>query len=109
MPVPWDHIVRLMPSILELSRELLKRSRGSPQSEPATGGDGVAAGAALEARISSLEQNERRQAELVTSMADQLEQLTTAVTALHRQTRRLVFGQIATALVAVIALVLVLR
>jgi len=109
MPVPWAQIVRLMPSILDLSRELLRSSRRLPQPEPAVGIDSVAANAALEARISSLEENERRQAELVTRIADQLAQLTTAVTALHRQTRRLWVGQIAAALVAVIAMVLALR
>jgi uncharacterized coiled-coil protein SlyX len=98
-----------MPSILDLSRELLKSSRRPPVTEPPVAVDGPSASAALEARISALEENERRQAELVTRMADQLAQLTTAVTALHGQTRRLILGQIATALVAVIAVVLALR
>ena len=109
MPVPWVHIVRLMPSILEVSRELLKRSRRPSPAEPPARVDGVPASAALEARISTLEENERRQAELVTSMADQLAQLTTAVTALHGQTRRLLLGQVFTALIAAVALVLALR
>ncbi len=109
MPVPWAQIVRLMPSILDLSRELLRSSRRLPPPEPAVDNDSAAANAALEARINSLEENQRRQAELVTRMADQLAQLTTAVTALHRQTRRLLFGQIATALAGVIAIVLALR
>lgn len=109
MPVPWVQIVRLMPSIMDVSRELLKRSR-----HPAPGGaparvDGLPASTTLEARISALEENERRQAELVTSMAEQLAQLTTAVTALHRQTRLLLFGQMLTAVVAVIALLVALR
>jgi hypothetical protein len=110
MPVPWLQIVSLMPSILELSRDLLKRSRGQPVGEsagaaPATG----TTGAALHARITALEENERRQAELVTSMADQLAQLTAAATALHAQNRRLWVGQIVAAVVAVVALVFALR
>jgi uncharacterized coiled-coil protein SlyX len=109
MPVPWVHIVRLMPSILEVSRELLKRSRRPPPVEPPARGDSVSASAGVEARVSTLEENERRQAELVTSMADQLAQLTTAVTALHERTRRLLLGQLATAVIAVVALVLALR
>ncbi|MDB6042639.1 MAG: hypothetical protein JWM63_1190 [Gammaproteobacteria bacterium] len=109
MPVPWVHIVRLMPSILEVSRELLKRSRRPPPAEPPAPVESVPATAAFEGRISTLEENERRQAELVTSMAEQLAQLTTAVTALHERTRRLLLGQVATAVVAVVALVLVLR
>jgi uncharacterized coiled-coil protein SlyX len=109
MPVPWVQIVRLMPSILDVSRELLKRSRRAPPGEPPTGAGSVAANAALELRVSALEENERRQAELVTSMADQLAQLTTAVTALHAQVRWMVFGQVATAIIAVIAIVLAMR
>lgn len=110
MPVPWVQIVRLMPSILEVSRELLKRARRTPPGElPSPVESGAPSGAALEARVAALEENERRQAELVTSMADQLAQLTTAVTALHGQVRRLVAGQVITAIVAVIAIVLALR
>ncbi len=109
MPVPWVQIVRLMPSILDVSRELLKLSRRPPAVELPANPGSVPATAALEARISALEENERRQAELVTNMADQLAQLTAAVTALHMQTRRLIVGQVATAVIAVVALVLALR
>ena len=110
MPVPWLQLVGLMPSILEVSRELLKRARRAP-TPPDTAGrvDDSPASSVLEARISALEENERRQAELVTTMADQLAQLTTAVTALHRQTRGLLFGQVATGIIAVVALVFALR
>ena len=105
MRVPWSQIVQLMPSIVELSRELLKRS-GRPALTPP---ESVASPAPeLEARIAALEENERRQAELVTSMADQLAQLTGAVTALHAQRRLLIIGQVVSALVAVVALGLVL-
>jgi hypothetical protein len=105
MPVPWAQIVRLMPSILDLSHELLKRTRRLPASEPPVQSDHASAIAALQSRIQGLEENERRQAELVTNMADQLEQLTTAVTTLHRQWRILVAGQVAAGMVAVAALV----
>lgn len=103
MPVPWNQIVQLMPSIIDVSRELLRRSRAPLPHLPS------AATAELEARISALEENEQRQAQLVASMVDQLAQLTTAVTVLHRQVRRLIIGQIATALVAIAAVVLALR
>ena len=109
MPVPWVQIVRLMPSILEVSRELLKRTRRAPAGEPPSGGSIAASPPSLDARVTALEENERRQAELVTTMADQLAQLTTAVTALHAQARRLIFGQAITAIAAVIAIVLALR
>jgi uncharacterized coiled-coil protein SlyX len=93
-----------MPSILELSRELLKSARVPPSGER-----GSSATAALEARVRALEENERRQAELMTTMADQLSKLTVAVTALHTQTRRLIIGQVISALVAIAALVIALR
>ncbi len=108
MPVPWGQIVSLMPSILEVSRELMKRSRRPPA--PAAGGSLVPAGAnELEVRVKALEENERKQAELVTHMAEQLAQLTSAVTALHTRARHLLIGQAVTAVIAVIALVLALR
>ena len=109
MPVPWVQIVRLMPSILDVSRELLKRARRAPPGEPAGGALTGAGESSPEQRISALEENERRQAELVTSMADQLAQLTTAVTALHAQARRLFIALGTTALIAVAAIVLALR
>ncbi|MEP7244295.1 MAG: hypothetical protein ABI885_11465 [Gammaproteobacteria bacterium] len=106
MPVPWLQIVRLMPSILEVSRELLKRARRAP-----AGGDLVSLppGATLETRVLALEENERRQAELVTSMAEQLAQLTTAATALHSQVRALIIGQVVSLIVAVVAIVYAMR
>src|SRR5215213_8623303 len=104
MPLPWVQIVRLMPSILDVSRELLKRARPPSSAGSSTKPGSIGAATTLEERISALEENERRQAELITNMADQLAQLTAAVTALHAQMRRLVFIQVATGLVAVIAL-----
>src|SRR5262245_2486626 len=110
MPVPWAQIVRLMPTILDVSRELLKRTRRAPPELPQGAGNVVAAAnATLEPRVAALEENERRQAELVTTMADQLAQLTTAVTALHAQTRRLQIGLGAAGVIAIAAIVLALR
>lgn len=106
MPVPWLQIVRLMPSILEVSRELLKRTRKLPAELPApeAGSSDV-----LETRVRALEENERRQAELLTSVAEQLSQLTTAASALHKLTRWLILAVIVTALIAIAALVMALR
>ena len=109
MPVPWTQMVHLMPSILELSRELLKRSRVPPETASPVALAGPPAIAALEARIKALEENERGQAELVTRIADQLAQLTTAVTALHRLTRALAAALGVTAVIAVVALWLEMR
>jgi uncharacterized coiled-coil protein SlyX len=110
MPVPWAQIIRFMPSILDVSRELLKRTRRLPAGDGTPGTDVVPAGAAaLEARVVALEENERRQAELVNSMADQLAQLTGAVTTLHGQVRLLIVGQVVTAVLAIAAVVVALR
>jgi len=111
MPVPWAQIVRLMPSILELSHELLRRTRRlAPHEAPAAASNETdPAVIALEERTSRLEELERNQAELVRNMAEQLEQLTTAVTALHRQSRVLVAALAATGVVAVVALILAVR
>jgi hypothetical protein len=109
MAVPWSQIVRLMPSILEVSHELLRRTRSLPRAAPASAGERSAERPELEARIVALEENERRHAELVNRVADQLDQLTSAVTALHRQTMTLLATQIVVALAAVAALVFALH
>jgi hypothetical protein len=111
MPVPWAQIVRLMPSILELSHELLRRTRRlKPGEAPALApNENDPAMTGLEERISRLEELERNQAELVRNMAEQLEQLTTAATALHRQARMLIVGLVATGAVALVALIVSVR
>lgn len=109
MAVPWVQIVRLMPSILDVSRELLKRTRRFPEAE---GGQLPAdrdQTESLEARIRALEENERRQAELVTNMADQLAKLTVAASALHTLTRWLIAGLATTAVVAIVAIIVALK
>jgi hypothetical protein len=83
MPVPWLQIVQLVPSILDVSRELMKRTKQAP----------AAAAAALAspsydelaARVASLEENERRQAELVAQIAEQLAGVARAITDLHKR------------------------
>jgi hypothetical protein len=82
MPVPWLQIVQLVPSILDVSRELMKRTKQAPPSSQlpvASTPDELAA------RVVSLEENERRQAELVAQMAEQLAGVARAVTDLHRR------------------------
>jgi hypothetical protein len=82
MAVPWLQIVQLVPSIVEVSRELLKRTKRLPPPEqtslPQTSDE-------LAQRVITLEENERRQAELVSQMAEQLSNVTRVLTALHRQ------------------------
>jgi len=83
MAVPWLQIVQLVPSILDVSRELMKRTKQPPpapaQMPAAPTYDELAA------RVASLEENERRQAELVAQIAEQLAGIARAVTDLHRR------------------------
>ena len=81
MAVPWMQIVQLVPSILDVSRELMKRTKQVPPA-PALGAPNYEE---IAARIASLEENERRQAELVAQMAEQLAGVARAVTDLHKR------------------------
>jgi hypothetical protein len=100
MAVPWLKIVQWAPQIITLSRELLQRSRRGPKT-----GELVRAADStdLPARVTALEENERRQAELVEQMALQQAQLSKAVVSLHKN-QRLLFAAIVT--LAAIALLL---
>jgi hypothetical protein len=106
MAVPWNQIVRWAPQILAVSRDLLQRTRrdGDPvQPVPAEGDAGLAR------RVAALEENERRQAELVDRMAAQQAELAQAVVALHRQVRVLTALSVALGLLAVAALYIAAR
>lgn len=101
MPVPWLQIVQLVPSILDVSRELLRKSRALPP--PVSGGD--LPDDIVAARIVQLEENERRQAELIGQMAEQLAQLTRAVTVLHRRAIWLTAGMSLAIVIAIVGVV----
>jgi len=96
-----------MPSIIDVSRELLRRTR-VPTQHPEPGQNRVAlpVTAELQERVRVLEDNEQRQAELSTRMAQQLSQLTLAVTDLHRQVRWLLIAVAITGVMTVTALVM---
>ena len=120
MPVPWIQILQWVPPILELSRDLLQRSRRAPTAG-ASGAPPLAAAAGrsledgspkalqqgiaeLRQQVTTLEDNERRQAELVADMAAQLAKLSEAVVALHRQSRIMALVTGALLLVTLLAL-----
>lgn len=103
MAVPWLQIVQLVPSIVEVSRELLKRTSKTP---PPSDAPGSSSANELAARVASLEENERRQAVLVSQMADQLAGLTRAVTVLHRRMLWLTAATGVSLVVAALALAL---
>jgi hypothetical protein len=108
MALPWLQIVQLVPSILDVSRELLRKTK-QPEHDPQRPSSGDASADALIARITALEENERRQAELVSQMAEQIAAMTRAMTALHRRVLWLSVGCGAALVSAVIALVVALQ
>lgn len=81
MPVPWLQIVQLVPSIVDVSRELLRKAKRMPPPAEAIAPENIDE---LASRVVTLEENERRQAELVSQMAEQMAGMARAVTALHR-------------------------
>lgn len=102
MAVPWLKIIQLVPSVVEVSRELLKRTK---RSEPASSAAPGQENSALAARIAALEENERRQAELVNQMAEQIALLARAATSLHRRSIWLTAVAIAATVIAAAAII----
>lgn len=106
MAVPWLQIVQLVPSILDVSRELLRKSKGAP---PAGMPAAPQSRDELVARLAALEENERHQAELISQMAEQQAVVARAITALHRQVTWLAAGFGVSLIVALVALGIALR
>ena len=86
MAVPWAQIIRWAPQIISVSRELLQRTRRTAPAELIRAPDG----SDVAHRVAALEENERRQAELVERMAEQQASLARAVLALHKRLRILI-------------------
>lgn len=99
MAVPWLQIVQLVPSLVDVSRELLKKNK-RPTPEPGA----PQTASELQARVASLEENERRQAELVSQMAEQLAALTKLVVELRSRVLWTTAGMAIAIVVAVVAL-----
>jgi hypothetical protein len=98
MALLWKQLILLAPQIISLSRDLLNRTRGkSPGGELVRAADP----ADLPQRMAALEENERRQAELVDRMALQQSELSQAVLTLHRRQRWLA-GAVAVLLIALV-------
>jgi hypothetical protein len=87
MAVPWLKIIQWAPQIITLSRELLNRSRTLRPSENLVR---AADATDIPSRVVALEENERRQAELVDKMAAQQADMARAITALHKRQRWLI-------------------
>jgi hypothetical protein len=101
MPVPWAKLLVFAPQIIDLSRELLKRAKAPPagtQLVRAAEPENVAL------RVAALEENERRQAELIERMATQQADLSKAVTVLHRRQRWLIGAVVVLGVLLLLAL-----
>jgi hypothetical protein len=96
MAIPWFQIVKLVPEIVSLSKQLLQQTRTAQSS-------GVRP---LEERLAELEANERNQAELVASMAQQMAAMTDALTALRKQFSAFRLISIISLLLAIAAIIL---
>jgi hypothetical protein len=98
MAIPWFQIVKLVPEIVSLSKQLLQQTK-TDQSSGAK---------PLEARVVELEVNERKQAELVASMAQQMAAMADALTALRNQLSAFRLISIISILSAIAAIILAL-
>jgi hypothetical protein len=96
MAIPWVQIVKLVPEVVTLSRQLLQQTKAARN----TGGK------TNEERLIQLEANEREQAELVASMAQQMAAMTDAITALRKQIYVLRIASIVSLLVSIVAITL---
>lgn len=106
MPLPWLQIVQLVPSIVEVSRELLKKTRRAPTTTAVSDPNDTDGTAAMTARIATLEENERRQAELVNRMAEQIAVVTRALTDLQQRQLWLILATAGSLCCAIAALVM---
>lgn len=106
MAVPWAALLAFTPQLIDLSRELVKRARSTPVvSGRATPDDPTD----LAQRLAALEENERRQAELVERMAEQLAGVSAAVVTLHKRQRRLIAALAVVGAIALWLLVMQLK
>ena len=98
MAIPWFQIVRLVPEIMSLSKQLLQQTKTAQSSGTKS----------LEERVADLEVNEQKQAELVASMAQQMAAMTEALTALRKQISGFRLLSIISLLIAIAAIIVAL-
>ncbi|QID17285.1 hypothetical protein G3580_06260 [Nitrogeniibacter mangrovi] len=104
--IPWTDVISAAPTLAKGARDLWKRMRTDPKPEDTP--DDAEAAASPEARLDALtrvvltmEQRNEAQTELITRLAEQQEQLVTALDRARRRARlALVLAGLATALAA---------
>lgn len=92
MPIPWAQLVRVLPSILTLSKELAEHAGRVDRSRT------------QEARIHELEEHEARQSKLVHSLTEQVDTMARAISSLRREIALLWVSCIVALVVALVAL-----
>jgi hypothetical protein len=100
MAIPWFQIVKLVPEIVSVSKQLLHQTQGVRRS---------GSGKALEERVAELEENERKQADLVAQMAQEIAGMIEAGTALQRRCAIAIGVAVVSLLVAIIAVILAIK
>lgn len=94
MAIPWFQIVQWVPQIVSLSKELLQQSKTARRGDSRSDDE----------RLADLEERERKHAELVARMAQQLAAMAEVVTALRKQLLMLRIISLASLLAAAVAL-----
>ena len=95
--IPWKQILPYIPTVVDTAKELLgavKKTDAASAGTPAV---------ELADRVARLEANERKQAELVQTMAEQQEQLTTSIKILESRVK-LLFILVLVLLIALVGL-----
>ena len=98
--IPWGDVVESAPAVLNAAKKLMEKRTGSPRG-PAPSPDNPLA--SLQQEVSSLRDEQRRAAELISSLAAQNERLVEAVAILRVRTRVLMYASLVLT-VALIAL-----
>jgi hypothetical protein len=101
MAIPWNQVTKLAGPIVEVALELLKLTKQTPRAAALASQNHEA----LAARIAALEENERRQAELVARMAEQLASITRAMDVLHKRVLWLSAASVIAVVIAVTVLI----
>ncbi len=89
--IPWGDVVESAPAVLNAAKKLLERRAGAPRA-PAPSDDPLAS---LQQELSGLRDEQRRAAELISSLAAQNERLVEAVEILRIRTRVLMYASLA--------------
>ncbi|MCD6041692.1 MAG: hypothetical protein K0R40_1295 [Burkholderiales bacterium] len=90
--IPWGDVVESAPAVLNAAKKLLEKRAGAPRAPAPSSDDPFAS---LQQELSGLKDEQRRAAELISSLAAQNERLVEAVEILRVRTRLLMYASLA--------------